>query len=79
MLFVAWFDFGSDLGLGQGLDVLEFFAGCARIARIAHRRGLKSRAHEILFDKSRKGYKKDWTRKRSSFDINGEAGFAKLS
>ena len=81
ILFASWFqlDEADAGGLGLSLDLVEFFAGCSRIARFGRRQGLRTRAHEILFDKSKRGFKKNWTRKRSCFDLNGEAGYTNLS
>lgn len=54
VLFVYWFDFGDLYQDSFGLQVIEMFAGVARVARTARRRGLRARAYEINFDSERK-------------------------
>ena len=47
-------------------DVIEFFAGKARVCRLAEAAGFFSLAHDIGFDDGRE---------RSCMDLNGSAGF----
>ena len=81
MVFVYHFQFEDDGN--SKLEVLELFAGVARIAKTAAHYGYTSRAYDILFDES---YKKKRFRfsthnkrkKRSFMDLNGAAGLAPL-
>lgn len=62
------------------LDVVEMFAGVARIAKLAAWMGLKSRAYDIRFHKPENPTKpKRGKFPRSSMDLNGSAGFVFLS
>jgi len=58
----------------QEVQVLELFAGEARVARLAKSIGLGVAAHDILFDEEAK---RDGS-KRSAMDINASAGFVFL-
>lgn len=82
MLFTYWFDFGELSQEDLQLDLLEVFSGVSRVARLARRCGLKSRAFEIKFDRQQKRKFRFSThsnrRKRSFMDLNGEAGMAFL-
>ena len=82
MLFVHWFDFGDLSQDNLDLQVLELFAGVARVARVARRMGLRARAYDINFDhenKRRFRFSSHSNRRRRAFmDINGEAGFVFL-
>ena len=64
------------------LQLVEFFSGVSRVARIARRCGLRSRAFEINFDHEHKQKYRESThnkkKKRAFMDINGEAGFVFL-
>lgn len=61
-------------------DVIEFFAGVARVSRLAQLCGYNSRAYELEFDKPPTGESRHAGRaRRSAFDINGEGGFVPLS
>ena len=51
-------------------DLIELFAGCGRICRLAESAGYFSLAHDMLLDKSGK--------KKSCMDINKSAGFTPL-
>ncbi|CAJ1400864.1 unnamed protein product [Effrenium voratum] len=53
----------------SNLEVLELFAGTARLCRSARSLGIPAEAHDILFDphRSQKG--------KSAMDINEPAGF----
>ena len=75
VLLTSW----MGLKTPEGIQVLEFFAGKARIARAAHKAGYVSRACEIDFDKPPRGVEsKRGGAKRSHMDINGSAGFVLL-
>ena len=52
-------------------DIIELFAGQARICRLAERAGYFTLAHDILYDKS-VGFGK------SAMDLNESAGFTPL-
>ena len=84
ILLTEWLA-GELLGAScQGLAVIEYFAGVARVASLAAHRGLRSRAFEINNDpnfrkKSRRTSTHNNQRKRSFMDFNGEAGYLQLS
>lgn len=62
-----------------GLDLVEYFAGVGRIAKTAYALGYESRAYEIDYDVPPHGESSHSNMpKRSSFDLNGEAGFVSL-
>ncbi|CAK9032143.1 Uncharacterized protein SCF082_LOCUS19941 [Durusdinium trenchii] len=77
VVFTYWYTLGA-IHHFEGLQVIEMFAGVARVAKVASRLGLRSRAFEIMFDAShgKKRYKKNGHMKRSFMDMNGDAGFA---
>ena len=58
----------------QEIEVLELFAGRARLARLARSIGLGAHAHDATYDSSfgKKG-------QRSAMDFNESAGFVFLS
>ena len=62
------------------LDVIEYYAGAARVSRIAAAVGFESRAFDIDFDKAPLGSESTHSGRcsRSAFDINGEGGFLLL-
>ena len=62
------------------LDVIEYYAGAARVSRIASAVGFESRAFDIDFDKAPLGIESTHSGRcsRSAFDINGEGGFLLL-
>lgn len=63
----------------RDLQVVELFAGVARISRLAAWLGLKSRAYDLTYLPIRNPYKqKRGKRCRSPMDLNGSAGFACL-
>ena len=65
--------------IGDGIDVIEFFSGVGRIAKIASAYGFLSRAYDINMDKPPPGDSAhSQLPKRSAFDMNGEAGFLPL-
>lgn len=74
---VWWAKCFASLGweVGPGLDVIEFFSGVGRIAKVAHGVGYEARAYDIDHDKPPQGESTHSNLpKRSSFDLNGEAG-----
>ena len=61
------------------LDVVELFAGMARISRLASWAGLRARAYAITYTPVRHPQKlKRGKFRRSPIDLNGAAGFAFL-
>lgn len=61
------------------LDVVELFAGVARISRLASWAGLRARAYDITYTPVRHPQKlKRGKFRRSPMDLNGAAGFAFL-
>jgi len=63
----------------QDLDVVELFAGVARISRLASWSGLRARAYDITYTPVRHPQKiKRGKFRRSPMDLNGAAGFAFL-
>ena len=59
------------------LDVIEYYAGAARVSRVATAVGFECRAFDIDFDKAPPGSESTHSGRcsRSAFDINGEGGF----
>lgn len=53
----------------QSFQIVELFAGAARLGRLARSLGLKCAVHDILMDKSAK------QRGKSAMDFNLSAGF----
>ena len=65
-----------DWGVGEPLDVVEFFAGVSRICRLAAWAGYHGRGYELKYDQPPNGYSRhSGTPRRSCYDFNGEAGF----
>ena len=63
----------------RDLQVVELFAGVARISRLAAWLGLKSRAYDLTYLPIRNPYKqKRGKRCRSPMDLNGSAGLRAL-
>ena len=60
----------------QYLDVVEFFAGVARIAKMAAWCGLRARAFDITYAPVNAGERKRGKLRRSPMDLNGGAGLA---
>ena len=52
----------------QACDVVEFFAGKGRIARLANSRGWRGLVHDWDFDRAR-------TREHNCMDMCGNAGY----
>lgn len=58
------------------LEVVEFFAGKARISKMCSRLGLRTGSFDITYDESGKGQSThNGAPKRSCFDMNSDAGF----
>ncbi|CAK9055907.1 unnamed protein product [Durusdinium trenchii] len=81
LVLIAWWLMSSELFSWKdiqdcgGLDLVEFFSGVGRIATYAHSCGFVSRAYDINHDPAPEGYSThSELPKRSSFDMNGEAG-----
>ena len=64
----------------QQADVVELFAGKARVARLATTAGWACLAHDVAFDPGNNGGSSTTLDKlkgyRSCMDLNGNAGFA---
>lgn len=78
LVLMAWWikEMGYGWDLGDGLDLIEFYSGVGRIAKSAFHMGLQSRSFDIDHDKPPLGESVHSNMpKRSSFDLNGEAGF----
>lgn len=68
-----------ELGCNHDLDVVEMFAGVARITRLAAWTGLKARAFEIKFTPLKEPHKRKRGKlPRAAMDLNGSAGFGLL-
>ena len=68
-----------DEGANTNLDVVEFFAGVARISRLAAWTGLRARAYDIEFTPLSNPEKlKRGKLRRKPMDLNGSAGLAPL-
>ena len=65
---------------GGEYDLLEFFAGSARISRLAKARGYRSIAVDTLYDptapppRTKKKDRQGYPNERSAMDINTSAG-----
>ena len=57
--------------------MIEFFSGKRRVARLGDAIGLKTAAHDILYDETfdSKSSKKSSSKSKSAMDINTSAGF----
>ena len=63
----------------EPFDLLDFYAGRARVSRLANCMGYVSRAFDLDYETAPAGESIHAGRsKRSAFDINGEAGFLLL-
>lgn len=61
---------------GNPLQVVEYFAGCSRICKLASWMGYESRGFEIKYDTPGPGHSMHSSMpKRSAYDFCGEAGF----
>ena len=75
VLMVAWTSY-IDIDPRSPTDLIEFFAGQARIARAAAAAGYKSCAVDLAYDCARDPRRRYRLDKRSPFDINSDAGFS---
>lgn len=71
VLLTAWLDL-PDMGQFQ---VVEFFAGRARISKMCSRLGLRTGSFDITYDKAGNWSTRNGLPKRSCFDMNSDAGF----
>ena len=63
----------------KAFDLVEYFAGVARVSRLAHSCGYNTSAFDMTYDEAPPGQSQHAGRaKRSAFDINGEGGFLLL-
>ena len=64
----------------EDLDLVEFFSGKARVSRLASWMGLRVRSYDIIYKPvtGDPGAFKRGQQRRSSMDLNGAAGFARL-
>ena len=82
LLLASWMAVPDDFA-PQQLDILELFAGRARIARLAEVAGYAAMIHDIAYDKTAfssepsKSKRKKQTGK-SCMDLNTSAGYASL-
>lgn len=62
------------------LDLIEYFAGRARICKVANYLDYEARAFDVLYHRPEPGHTstRSGKPKRSHFDLNGECGFASL-
>lgn len=67
VLLVWWMNISPD----EGYQVIEYFAGVARISALCHWVGYKSIAYDKDFGKAKQG-------KRSPMDLNSNAGLVPL-
>ena len=67
VLMVSWLAIAPPK---QEIQILELFAGKARLARLASSLGIPAQAHDLVFDP-------DWKTK-SAMNINESAGFMLL-
>lgn len=73
VLLASWIRLPEGQDIREGYQIIEFFAGKRRVARLAHAVGLSAAAHDITYDSSFKPRKKKY--KKSCMDINDSAGF----
>ena len=74
---ISWLDF---FGLAEGWDILDFFAGRARVSKWGKKAGYKCAAYDVLYDQPQNETisKHSQLPRKSFMDINSEAGFASL-
>ena len=63
------------IDFGMEWDVLDFFAGKARISHIARAKGYKAAAFDVDLASAKRKRKSIWRASRSPMDINSDAGF----
>lgn len=69
VLLVSWME--DDNNVKSNFQVIEYFAGVGRIAQVADRKGYQSVAFDLTYGEERAARKG----KRSSMDLNSNAGF----
>ena len=78
VLLASWIQLPGGEDFGDNIQVVEFFAGKRRVARLAKSLGLVATAHDIMYDeefkKSSSGSKSK-SKSKSCMDINTPAGF----
>lgn len=62
----------------SGLELVEYFAGKARITKMALRRGYRAKAIDIEYTKPKPPRIDSYDKPRASMDFNGHAGFVFL-
>lgn len=75
MLLTSWIQLPEGQDLKEGYQVIEFFAGKARVAKLGHATGLVTTAHDIMYDGAFKPKKGKKNMSKSCMDINDSAGF----
>ena len=75
VLMTSWLT-ALDGGDGRELEILELFAGQARITRLARQLGIPAAAHDWDYDHEAKKSKGSLN---NSMDITGPAGLVSLS
>ena len=78
VMLTAWLQIPKELAV-EGLELIEYFAGKARVAKMARRRGYSSRAVDITYTDPKPPRIDSFSKPRGSMDINGAAGFVFLS
>ena len=78
VLMVAWTQY-VDIHPPLPLEIIEFFAGHAAIARNGVASGYRCVALDLEFDRMRDPCRRLRLDKRSPFDLNSSAGFAQLT
>lgn len=79
ILLTSWLDF---LPESQEYDVIEFYAGVGRIARLSHGVGYRSAAYDVMYDlgccAEVSEEHQNRIRKKKTMDLSTPAGFAFL-
>ena len=78
VLMVVWTGY-VDIHPKRPLDLIEFFAGHAAIARNGVVSGYRCAALDLDFDSMRDPQRRLRLDKRSPFDLNSDSGFARLT
>lgn len=77
-MLTAWIQFPQDVAL-ESLELIEYFAGKGRIAKMAMRRGYPSRALDVQYTQPKQPCIDSFRKPRGSMDFNGDAGYVFLS
>ena len=67
-----------ELQVQEPWDLVEFFSGRTKIARIATKSGYKAAGVDLNFDAARAASRRNRLNKTSPFDLNSDSGFAHL-